>query len=199
MEAIGAFFLVFAFGLTGNPLALGLVLAAFIYGGLHVSGAHFNAAVSFAYLITRKINFNTFIGYVVSQILGAFAAAGLVLYLAGEPFFVEPPYSTDLYQQGIVEMVMTFVLVFAYLNLASQTMRKSQRLNGLAIGLTYAGTIYVGEVISGGIYNPTISFGTSAVDFLAGQGESYLHIPLYTLAPLAGAGLAALAYNYFND
>lgn len=199
MEAVGVFFLVFAFGLSGNPLALGLVLAALIYGGLHVSGAHYNAAVSFAYLIKRKINFNTFIGYVVFQALGAFAAAGLILYVAGEPYFIQPPYSTDLYQQGIVEMVMTFVLVFAYLNLTTRSTRKSQRINGLAIGLTYAGTIYVGQVLSGGIYNPTISFGTSAVDFLAVRGGSFTHIPLYTLGPLAGAGLAALAFSYFND
>jgi glycerol uptake facilitator-like aquaporin len=199
VEATGTFFLVFALGLTGNPLAIGLILAGMVYGGLHISGAHYNTAVSFAFLIQRKIDFNTFIGYFIAQLLGALAAAGLVYYLAEEVFYVEPPYSTNLYQQGIIEAVLSFVLVFVYLNLAMDTKRKSLRLNGLAIGLTYTAVIYAGEIISGGIFNPSVSFGTSIVDFIAIQGTSFEFIPLYTLAPLAGSTLAALAYSYFND
>lgn len=68
LEAVGTMMLVLAFGLTSEPLALGLVLAALIYGGMFVSGAHFNPAVSFAYFIRRDINFELFIGYSISQI-----------------------------------------------------------------------------------------------------------------------------------
>lgn len=196
---MGSFLLVITMGLTGNPLAIGLILAALIYAGLHASGAHYNAAVSFAYFVQRKISFNTFTGYFLAQTLGAFAAAGVMLMLAGDAFYVEPPYSTGLYQQGTVELLMTFILVIAYLSMTGESSRKTPRLNGLAIGLTYAGAIYAGQVISGGLYNPSVSFGTSAVDFLAGGGASYSYIPMYTLAPITGAALAAYVYDYLRD
>lgn len=199
IEAIGTFFLVLAIGLSSNALAIGLMLGAMVYGGMHISGAHFNPAVSFAFLIKRSIDFNTFIGYTISQILGAFAAAGIVLYLSNLPFYIEPPVATNLYQQGIVELLLTFVLVFTYLNIASTKILASNKSYGLAIGLTLAGLIFLGENISGSVFNPAVSIGISVLDFLAVKGQSYQYMPLYTLAPLTGAALAAFVYQYVND
>lgn len=199
MEAIGTFFLAIAMGLTSNALAIGLMLAAMIYTGMHISGAHFNPAVSFAYLIQRKMTFNTFIGYLASQTLGAFAAAGIILFLANDIFYLEPPVSTDIYQQGIVELILTMVLVLAYLNVASNKVLASGKSYGLVIGFILSGMIYLGDNISGAVFNPAISVGISVVDFLAIQGSSFLSIPLYTLAPLAGATLATFLYQYLND
>ena len=199
MEAIGTFFLTLAMGLTGDALGIGLMLAALVYAGMHISGAHYNPAVSFAYFFRRKISFNTFTGYLTSQVLGAFASAGVILFLAKDVFYVEPPAATDIYQQGIVELLLTFVLVLTYLNVSTSKILASNKAYGLAIGLVLAGIIMLGEGISGSVFNPGISIGVSAVDFLATQGASFQYIPLYTLAPLAGASLAALAHQYLND
>ncbi|MFV1885286.1 MAG: aquaporin [Balneola sp.] len=199
MEAIGTFFLTLAMGLTGDAFGTGLMLAALVYGGMHISGAHYNPAVSFAYFIRRKISFNTFTGYLTSQSLGAFASAGVLLFLSGEVFYVEPPASTDIYQQGIVELLLSFVLVLTYLSVSSSKVLASNKAYGLAIGLVLTGMILLGETISGSVFNPAISIGVSGLDFLAIQGGSFKYIPLYTLAPLAGASLAALAHQYLND
>ncbi len=199
MEAIGTFFLTLAMGLTGDAFGIGLMLAALVYAGMHVSGAHYNPAVSFAYFIRRKISFNTFSGYFTSQSLGAFAAAGVILFISGEVFYVEPPASTDIYQQGIVELLLSFVLVLTYLSVSSSKVLASNKAYGLAIGLILTGLIILGESISGSVFNPGISIGVSALDFLAIQGKSFQSIPLYTLTPIAGASLAALAHQYFND
>jgi glycerol uptake facilitator-like aquaporin len=198
-EAIGTFFLVLAVGLSGNPFAIGLVLAALIYGTLHISGAHFNAAISFAYLIKRKIDFNSFISYLLSQTLGAFAAAGIILFLSDEVLFVEPPTSTHLYQQATVEILLTFILVFTYLNMTLRSSTRSLALKGLAIGLTYSAIIYLGDAISGAGFNPSMSLGVSVIDYFAVKGQSFQYIPLYTAAPIAGSALAAFAYSYLND
>ena len=199
MEAIGTFFLTLAMGLTGDAFGTGLMLAALVYAGMHVSGAHYNPAVSFAYFIRRKISFNTFTGYLTSQTLGAFASAGVLLFLSGEVFYVEPPAATDIYQQGIVELLLSFVLVLTYLSVSSSKVLASNKAYGLAIGLVLTGMILLGETISGSVFNPAISIGVSGLDFLAIQGGSFQYIPLYTLAPLAGASLAALAHQYLND
>lgn len=199
MEAIGAFFLTLAMGLTGDAFGIGLMLAALVYAGMHVSGAHYNPAVSFAYFIRRKISFNTFSGYLTSQILGAFASAGVILFLSKNVFYVEPPASTDIYQQGIVELLLTFVLVLTYLNVTTSKVLASNKGYGLAIGFVLSGLILLGEGISGSVFNPGISIGVAAVDFLATQGGSFKYIPLYTLAPIAGASLAALVHQYLND
>lgn len=199
MEAIGTFFLAIAMGLTGNALAIGLMLAAMIYTGMHISGAHFNPAVSFAYFIRRKITLNTFLGYLISQSLGAFAAAGVILFLANDVFYLEPPVSTDIYEQGITELLLTMALVLTYLNVASTKVLASGKSYGLVIGLVLSGMIYLGFNISGAVFNPAISIGTSAVDFLAIQGASFQYIPLYTIAPIAGGTLATLLYQYLND
>ncbi|GAB5407651.1 MAG: aquaporin [Balneolaceae bacterium] len=199
MEAIGTFFLAIAMGLSGNALAIGLMLAAMIYTGMHISGAHFNPAVSFAYFIQRKITFNTFSGYWISQSLGAFAAAGVILFIANDVFYLEPPVSTDIYEQGIIELLLTMALVLTYLNVASNKVLTSEKSYGLVIGLVLSGMIYLGFNVSGAVFNPAISIGTSAVDFLAIQGSSFKYIPLYTLAPIAGGALAILFYQYLND
>lgn len=199
MEAVGTFILVLSFGLTSNALAIGLVLAALVYGAVSVSGAHFNPAVSLAYLLKGNISFNTFIGYFLSQLLGAFAAAGVFLMIAGTVYYAEPPASTSLYQQSAVEFVLAFILAFAYVSLLTPQMSKPLKINGLGIGLTLAGLLILGEHISGSIINPALSMGTSLVDYLAIRGQSYQYIPLYTIAPFAGAAVAGFFHRYVSD
>ncbi len=199
MESVGTMLLVLTYGLTSEPLALGLVLAALIYGGMKVSGAHFNPAVSFAYYIKREISFKTFSAYTISQILGAFAASGILLMITNSVFYAEPPTATTFSQQVTVEIFISFLLVFAYLNLITKNTSSSFKINGLGVGLTLSAGIMIGKDISGAFLNPALSLGSSAVDFLAVSGNSFVNIPLYTIAPLAGASLAAFLNWYIND
>lgn len=199
MEGMGAFFLVLAIGLTGNILAIGLLLAALIYSGVHISGAHFNPAVSFAFFIRRSMSFSNFIGYVMSQILGVFAASGVLIILSGAVFFVEPPASTDIIQQATVELLLTFVFVSVYLNFQLLENLKGNKIYGLVIGLTFTAAVILGQDISGSYVNPAISIGASLTDLITINGASYSHIPLFTISPLAGSALAALVFKYFND
>ncbi len=197
MEAIGTFFLVLAIGLSGEPIAVGLVLASMIYIGAHISGAHFNPAVSFAFLITRRLSLKKFVGYTIGQTAGAFLAASFIVLLSTLPYYIEPPNDSTLYQQSAVEVVFTFALVLVYITVSTNKALTGNKMYGFIIGLTLSGLTYMALPISGAIFNPAASIGTSAFDLLLG-GASYMNIPLYLLSPIAGAGLAAGAYKYLN-
>lgn len=199
IEVIGTLALVLAFGLTTEPLALGMVLTVLIYMGMHVSGAHFNPAVSFAYFLRRKISFNVFLGYFASQLLGAFAAAGIILMVTRTVFFVEPPTSTNLYQQATVEIFLSFLFVLSYLNLIKNNGHESFKINAIGVGLTLTACIMIGVNISGAYMNPAMSISTSIIDFMAERGTSFESIPLYTVAPITGGTLAALLHWYTSD
>lgn len=200
VEAIGTMVLVITFGLTSEPFAIGLILAVFIYGGMYVSGAHFNPAVSFAYFLRREITFKLFVGYSISQLLGAFAASGILLMVTNTIFFAQPPTASTFSQQLIVEILLSFILVLAYLSLLSKnTAGSNKKIYALGVGLTLTACIMIGKNISGAYLNPALSIGTSIVDFLAIRGNSFIHIPLFTIAPFAGASISALYSWYTND
>ena len=88
-EFVGTFFLVLIIGLSQNPLAIGFGLTVLVYMGAHISGAHYNPAVSFAMLLRKEINSSDFFKYLLSQILGAFAAAFLVANMSSN-MLVQP-------------------------------------------------------------------------------------------------------------
>ena len=198
MEAVGTAFLVLAYGLSSNAYATGFILAALVYGGMQVSGAHFNPAVTFAYFVRGDLSFRTFLTYSLSQLLGAFAASGLLLILTKHVFYVQPPTSTDILQQGIIEVLFTFLIAFAYLSLIPMNARKVFRLNALGVGITLSAAILIGYTISGAVYNPAISIGTATVDYLTIKGTSFYFIPLYLVSSLVGAALAGLMYRYIS-
>jgi glycerol uptake facilitator-like aquaporin len=197
-ESIGSFFLVLALGLAASPIAVGFILSALYAIGYRISGAHFNPAISFVFLLRKEIHTSEFNIYVISQLLGAFAAAGLVWYMGSQPFYVEPPLDTTIYQQLLVECLFTALLALVYLSLAGSSFRKDLATSALLVGFTYAGIVSIGQSISSGIFNPAVSIGTSIVDLLAIRGQSYEYVPLFVLAPLAGAILAALADRFIR-
>ncbi len=199
IEVIGTMALVLAFGLSTEPLALGVALSVLIYMAMYSSGAHFNPAVSFAYFLRRNMTFRMFLGYTASQLLGAFAAAGIILMVTHSVFFVEPPTTTNLYQQATVEAFLSFLFVTAYLNLINNGNEESLRINALGVGLTLTACIMIGVNISGAYMNPAMSISTSIIDFWAERGKSFESIPLFTAAPLTGAALAALMHWCTSD
>lgn len=196
-EAFGAFFFVLVFGFTGDPIAIGLTLMALVYIGSPISGGHYNPAVSFAFFLKRKLSFIEFLGYVAAQLSGAFIAAYLLYFLSGSVFYLEPPSDTGLYQQAFAEVFFTAIFVLVMILLSISHLHRRNHLNGLIIGLTFAGMLMVSTPISGGILNPATTIGTALFDLIQG-GDSYFHALLYTIAPLCGGALAAFSFDFFN-
>jgi aquaporin Z len=194
VEFIGTFFLVFTVGMTVRtgaalaPLAIGASLMVMVFAGGHVSGAHFNPAVSLAVLIRGKMEAKDFIPYWLAQFLAAFVAALVVTRLIGS----KPPAPAlhGTVPSLIVEFLFTFALAWVVLNVATHKSTAGNSFYGLAIGTTVmTGAIAVGG-ISGGAFNPAVGVGVFTMGL-----ESAKQLGLYFGADLAGAAVAAIAYK----
>ena len=167
-EIIGTFFLVLIIGLTGNPIAIGLGLAVLVYMGAHISGAHYNPAVTLAMYINDQIDIKESGKYVASQLIGSVIAVFTLVEL-GEDSFSVVSKTTEIQSFFVAEILFTFLLVFVILNVALNKDLKGNQFYGLAIGLTVtAGAFSVGD-ISGAVLNPAVSFGPSLMSFIDPQ------------------------------
>ena len=194
-EFIGTFFLVLIIGLSQNPLAIGFGLTVLVYMGAHISGAHYNPAVSFAMLLRKEINSSDFFKYLLSQILGAFAAAFLVSNMSSN-MLVQPDLAEPVAIILVAELIFTYLLVFVILNVATHPNLDGNSFYGFAIGLTVmAGAFCVGP-LSGGVFNPAVSIGPSLVDIISENGVSQYFVWYYLTAPMAGSVLAVIHFNY---
>ena len=194
-EFVGTFFLVLIIGLSQNPLAIGFGLTVLVYMGAHISGAHYNPAVSFAMLLRKEINSSDFFKYLLSQILGAFAAAFLVANMSSN-MVVQPDLQEPVAMILVAELIFTYLLVFVILNVATHPNLDGNSFYGFAIGLTVmAGSFCVGP-LSGGVFNPAVSIGPSLVDIINGSGVSQYFVWYYLTAPMAGSVLAVIHFNY---
>lgn len=193
VEFIGTFFLVLTIGLavrSGSPLAplaIGASLMVMIFSGGHVSGGHFNPAVTLGVLIRGRLPLKDVIPYWIAQLLAGVVAAVIVNQLVGKSAL---PASHDLVNSLIVEFLFTFALVWVVLNTATAKGTLDNSFYGLAIGFTVlAGAVSVGG-ISGGAFNPAVGVGV----FLMGM-ESIGQLAVYFGANLAGGAAAALAFK----
>ena len=167
IEFLGTFFLVLIIGLSQNPVAIGLGLAVLVYMGAHISGAHYNPVVSLAMLINNQIELKEFSFYLASQLLGSVVATYFIMLLGND--FNVVSNTNDISSFFIAEILFTFLLVFVILNVALNKNLKGNQIYGLAIGLTVtAGAFAVGN-ISGGVFNPAVSFGPSLFSFIDPQ------------------------------
>ncbi len=199
-EFIGAFFLTFAVGvaaLTGSvfvPLAAGAMLMVMIYAGGHISGGHYNPAVTMAALVRRRIGISDAVAYWIVQVIGGVAAGALARAV------VNPATVKTLTLSGhteaaaaVVEVLITFALCYVVLNVATSKDQPNNGFFGLAIGFTVtAGAFAVGG-ISGGLFNPAVAIG-GATAGLFGWSTIWVYI-LVELAAGVAAGLAFLALN----
>ena len=194
-EFIGTFFLVLIIGLSQNPLAIGFGLTVLVYMGAHISGAHYNPAVSFAMLLRKEINSSDFFKYLLSQILGAFASAFLVANMSSN-MVVQPDLQEPVAMILVAELIFTYLLVFVILNVATHPNLDGNSFYGFAIGLTVmAGAFCVGP-LSGGVFNPAVSIGPSLVDIITENGVSQYFVWYYLTAPIAGSVMAVIHFNY---
>jgi aquaporin Z len=200
-EFIGTFFLCLTIGLTvlnGTamaPLAIGASLMVMVYMGGHVSGGHYNPAVSLAVLLRGKMaSVGEFLGYVVSQCAGAFVAALVVYVILGRTFAPAPAATASLTGVLLVELLYTFALALVVLNSAASAKTHGNSFFGIAIGFTVVVAAFAGGPISGGAFNPAVGFGPTLVDTLLGSG-SLRNLWIYLVAPLAGGALAAAVFG----
>jgi len=195
-EFIGTFIFVFAIigavngGGALTPLAIGFALMVLVFATGHVSGAHFNPAVSVGVWLRGAISVATLIFYVIAQLVGA--ALGAALSLALWPV-AKAPMNISVGPAFLVEALWTLVLVYVVLNVATSKDNANNSFYGLAIGSTvFVGAVAVGG-ISGGGFNPAVALALSITGHFA--WSSYW---LYFLAPIVGGIVAALIFRLLN-
>ena len=202
-EFIGTFFLVLTIGLTGDPLAIGVMLMVMVYMGGHISGAHYNPAVSIAMILRGLLSVKEAINYILSQLAGAILAALLVNWLSESilellPMKVGPNPDVSPIQILVVEAIFTFALVLVILNVATNPKTEGNSYYGLAIGFTIMAAAFVGGGISGGVYNPAVGIGPILAEgtLIEGSGvDTWRYLWYYLVGPIVGAVTASFVYK----
>lgn len=190
VEFIGAFFLMFTIGMavatagTLAPLAIGASLMVMVFAGGHISGGHYNPAVSTAAFFRGALSREEYPAYIVAQAIGAILAGLLVSALGYAPATTAAVAGVG--KMLIVEFLFTFALCYVVLNVATAKDNDNNSFYGLAIGFTVAvGAFAVGKV-SGGSFNPAVSLGASVLGMF-----SWSHIWVYLLAEFVAGAVAA--------
>src|SRR5881398_1225848 len=199
-EFIGTFFLVLTIGCTGigagagviAPLAIGAALMVMVYAGGHISGGHYNPAVTVGILIRGKLQAADAVPYWIAQ----FAGAGVAALLVSKVLRAGIPVTTIAPKVGpalLAEFLFTFALVYVVLNAATAEGTSGNSFYGLAIGMTVmTGAFAVGD-ISGGAFNPAVALGICLLGI-----SSWANIWIYLLADFTAAVLAAVIFQLIN-
>ena len=178
---------------VGVALTFGLIITVMIAATGHISGAHFNPAVTLAFALTRHFAWRDVPVYVGSQLLGAILGAGTLRLMLGDVAklgMTLPAGSTQ--QSFLLEILLTAVLMFVIIAVATDT-RAVGETAALAIGFTVALDALWAGPISGASMNPARSLGPALI---AGVWTDQW---IYLLAPLIGASLGALAYQLIRE
>ncbi len=199
-EFIGTFFLVLTVGMVviggkGDfaPLAIGSALMVMIFAGGHISGGHYNPAVTLAVFLRGKISLRDAIPYIIVQILGAAVASFAVMYLLNDKIPDNAGEMANTTKGLLAEFIGTFALAFVVLNVATAKGTSGNSFYGLAIGFTVLTMAYALGGISGGAFNPAVAFGISLMKL-----ESWTSIWVYLVGCFGGASLAALVFKICN-
>jgi aquaporin Z len=200
VEFIGMFLFVFTVGMATEsanrsgavlaPIAIGSVLMVLVFAGGHVSGGHYNPAVSTAVFIRGKIKANEYGAYVITQFVAAVLAGLLVTAIGGKETAGATAAAGKML---VVEFLFTFALAYVVLNVATAKGTEGNSFYGLAIGfVVIVGAISVGWV-SGAAFNPAIALGATVLGAF-----KWSHIWIYLLADFAGGAAGAGAFLYIQ-
>jgi aquaporin Z len=203
VEAIGTFFLVFTVGAavgSGSPLAplgIGAVLMVMIYAGGHLSGGHYNPAVTMAVLVRRRIGLRDAVGYWAVQ-FGAGLLAAVVVRTVVDPTRMATAAAMTLSGRTllaafVVELLFTFALCYVVLNVATSKDHPNNSFYGLAIGFTVVAGAFAVGAISGGAFNPAVTLGAAVMGMFAWP-TLWIYLVAQALAGIA-AGVTFLALN----
>lgn len=200
VETIGTFFLVFTIGSVViapgagplAPLAIGAALMVMIFAGGHVSGGHFNPAVSLAVWMRGKLSTGDLVPYWAAQLVGAAVAAWAVHFFksTGGPVV---PLPIGWKAALLAEFLFTFALCWVVLNTATAKGTANNSFYGLAIGMTVmTGAFAVGGV-SGGAFNPAVATGITLMGL-----QTWSNIWVFLVGNFGGGAVAALTYKLVN-
>jgi len=192
-EFIGTFFLVLVVALTGNAAAIGVTLMVMVFAGGHISGAHYNPAVTLAVLIRGKVSSRDAIIYIVVQIMAAIVAALMAKWYIGDMGVATLDLSGKVLKAFIGELLGTFALAYVVLNVATSKGTTGNSFYGLAIGFTVFAMASTFGSVSGGAFNPAVAIGATVV-----QAFALKNIWIYLVACFGGGLLAALVFNFIN-
>jgi aquaporin Z len=178
---------------TGNfallaPLAIGSVLAVMVYAGGHISGGHYNPAVSLAACLRGALPVSDLAVYWVAQLLGAILAAFLTIYFKGD--IPNNPLQLDLFKAFLAEFVFTFALCYVVLNTATAIATKGNSYFGFAIGFTVLAGAYAVGTISGAAFNPAVALGTILLKL-----NTWGNFWVFIVSNLLGAAAAAFIFK----
>ncbi|MGB8477524.1 MAG: aquaporin [Acidobacteriaceae bacterium] len=196
MELIGTFFLVLTIGMSviagGSgvipPLAIGSILMVMIYAGGHISGGHYNPAVTLGVWIRGRCSTKDVAPYMIFQVIGALLAGFVVKYLT--PGMQITTRELAVIPELVAEFLFTFALVFVVLNSATSKDNNGNSFYGLAIGFTVlAGAFAVGGVASAA-FNPAVAVGISSMGLV-----SWSRLWIYIVANFSGGAVAALTFR----
>jgi aquaporin Z len=198
-EFIGTFFLVVTIGFTviapgaGDmaPLAIGTALMVMIFAGGHVSGAHYNPAVTLAVYLRGRCSAADVVPYWLSQVAGAALAAVIVLFMKGNPSVTA--MQPDVTRALVAEFLYTFALCYVVLNVATAKGTSGNPTYGLAIGFTVLAGAYSVGAISGGAFNPAVAVGITVMGL-----SSLENMWIFLVANLAAGAAAALIFRVMH-
>ncbi len=180
--------------------AFGLVIVAMAYSIGNVSGCHINPAVSLAMLILGKLEIKDFVGYILAQVIGAIAGAGVLVFMFGSNaslgtngYGAASALGINAGQAFVVEVILTFVFVIAIIGVTSKI--ENSAVAGIVIGLALVLVHILGIPFTGTSVNPARSLGPAIV---AG-GTAITQVWVFILAPLAGGALAAFVYKFISS
>ena len=199
-EFIGTMFLVLVVGVAAiggaagamAPMAIGTTLMVMVYAGGHISGGHYNPAVTLAVLVRGKIDIGGAITYWIAQLGGALAAWAIATFI----FDVEGADTsavTSVSQALGAEILGTFALAYVVLNTATAKGTNGNSFYGLAIGFTVMACAYTFGGFSGGAFNPAVAIGACLM-----KGFIWADLWIYLVGCLAGGVLAGLVFNMNN-
>jgi len=182
-----------------NPLAValahGLAIAVMMSALGHISGSHFNPAITAGFWVTRRIGSALAVGYVIAQLIGAVLAALLIVLLFPEGMREASALGTPSVAPGIeflqgvgIEAVLTFVLVIVFFGTVVDS--RGPKLGGLAVGLTVTVAMLAADQLTGAALNPARVFGPA---LLSGEWQDHL---TWWIGPIVGGVLAAMLYHY---
>jgi aquaporin Z len=198
-EFIGTFFLVLTVGcsvIIGGagviaPLAIGSALMVMIYAGGHVSGGHYNPAVTLAVWIRGRCPTKDVIPYWAAQFAAAIVASLVLNFLKGDA--VAKPIQLRVGPALLAEFLFTFALAYVVLNVATAKANVGNSFYGIAIGFTVlTGAFSVGS-ISGAAFNPAVALGISIMGL-----SVWSNIWIYLVATFAGAAVAGITFKVIN-
>ena len=196
-EFLGTMFFVLLIGLTVTPgrqalapLIIGASLMVVVYMGGHVSGAHYNPAVTLAVFLRGKhLTAREVLPYMVSQIAGGLVGAYISYWLLGRTFAPVPGTGVVTEAALLTEVLFTMLLALVVLNVATSAKTSGNSFYGLAIGFAIVVGVFAGGPVSGGVYNPAVGIGSSVVNVMFGGGD-LSKIWIYLVGPFLGAVLA---------